>query len=201
MNVIEIFSSIQGEGKYIGKPTVFIRLAGCNLRCVWCDTKYALTGGTDISVPEIIRLVNQQGIGTVCITGGEPMLQIDELKKLVKGLKDVGYRIVLETNGTLYDEWVFENVDCVSLDMKPPSSGMKSSEGILKKLVEKDQVKVVISDDRDYEYAKEILKKTSVEVIIQPLGGTRLEEIAGKVVAEKIDVRVLPQLHKIIDVK
>jgi 7-carboxy-7-deazaguanine synthase len=201
MKVIEVFASIQGEGRYIGKPAVFIRLAGCNLRCVWCDTRYALFGGTDVDVNEVVELVNEQNISLVCITGGEPMLQVKEVRELVKHLKDVGYEVILETNGTIYDKWIFENVDCVSMDMKPPSSGMKSSMEILKKLKEKDQVKVVIADDKDYEFAKEILKKTSVEVILQPLGGVNLKQMAEKVVEDRVDVRVLPQLHKIIGVK
>lgn len=201
IKVCEIFASIQGEGREIGKPTVFIRLSGCNLRCSWCDTKYALEEGREFSLEEIIAKVNGFNLSTVSITGGEPMTQRTGLRELVRELKRIGYRISLETNGTLYDEWIFSNVDSVSMDAKPPSSGEKSDLSILKKLSAKDQVKIIIADGRDYDFAKEILKKTSVEVILQPAGGTGVKELADRVMADRLDVRVLPQLHKIIGVR
>ncbi len=201
MNVAEIFTSIQGEGKYIGKPTTFIRLSGCNLRCIWCDTRDSLYGGEELSIQKIVDSVKEQNINLVCITGGEPMLQAEDLKDLIRKLNEIGCEIVLETNGTIYDKWIFENVECVSLDIKSPSSGMKSNIDLVKKLKDTDQVKIVIADDEDFDYAKETLKKTSIEVILQPVGGMNLRNIAERVVEEKIDVRVLPQLHKIIGVK
>ncbi|MFC2162533.1 7-carboxy-7-deazaguanine synthase QueE [Candidatus Altiarchaeota archaeon] len=201
MKVIEVFASIQGEGRYIGRPSVFIRLAGCNLRCSWCDTKYAFTGGKELSVEELVYEVNRLNLSLVCITGGEPMLQIEQLRELVGKLQDVGHEVVVETNGTLYDEWVFDAADCVSMDMKPPSSGEESDIGILKKLKKKDQVKIVVAGDEDFEFAKDILKKTSVEVILQPVDGANMSYIAEKVTKEGVDVRVLPQLHKLIGVR
>jgi 7-carboxy-7-deazaguanine synthase len=201
MQVNEIFASIQGEGREIGRPTVFVRFSKCNLRCRWCDTKYAWEGGSELSVNEIVKEVNDFNLGTVCLTGGEPLLQSKGLKELVKELKRIGYEVTLETNGTLYDEWLFNNVDCVSMDVKPPSSGEKSNIALLKKLGPKDQVKIVIADDRDYDFAKEMLKKTSVEVILQPLGGLGVKRILDKVMNDRLDVRVLPQLHKIIGVR
>ncbi|MFH1125830.1 MAG: radical SAM protein [Candidatus Altiarchaeota archaeon] len=201
VKVCEIFASIQGEGRQIGRPTVFIRTSGCNLRCTWCDTKYALELGKEFAVDDIVSKVNEFNLSSVCITGGEPMIQLLPLKDLVKELKRIGYQVTLETNGTIYDEWVFNSVDCVSMDVKPPSSGEKSDLDILKKLGLKDQVKVIIADDKDYDFAKEILKKTSVEVILQPLGGVKLKRIIDKVMDDRLDVRILPQLHKIIGVR
>jgi 7-carboxy-7-deazaguanine synthase len=201
LNVCEIFASIQGEGKQIGRPTVFIRLTGCNLRCAWCDTAYALDNGKLMTIEDILKKVNEFNLLSVCITGGEPMVQLRQLKELVKELKQTGYQITLETNGTLYDEWLFSTVDCVSMDVKSPSSGEKSSIEILKKLGPKDQVKIVIADDRDYDFAKGVLTKTSVEVILQPLGGIKLKRIVDKVMNDRLDVRILPQLHKIIGVR
>jgi len=201
LKVCEIFASIQGEGKQIGRPTVFIRLSGCNLRCAWCDTSYALDGGKPMTVEQIIAKVKEFNLLSVCITGGEPMIQLKPLKELVKELKLVGYQITLETNGTFYDEWLFSAVDCVSMDVKPPSSGEKSNVDLLKKLSLKDQVKIVIADDKDYDFAKEVLTKTSVEVILQPLGGVKLKRIVDKVMNDRLDVRILPQLHKIIGVR
>jgi len=201
LRVCEIFASIQGEGRQIGRSTVFIRLTGCNLRCTWCDTKYALDNGRYLTIEDIIKKVNEFNISSVCLTGGEPMMQLLPLKELIKQLKQIGYQVTLETNGTVYDEWVFSTVDCVSMDVKPPSSGEKSDTDLLKKLAPKDQVKIIIADDRDYEFAKEMLTKTSVEVILQPLGGTKLKRIVDRVMDDRLDVRVLPQLHKIIGVR
>lgn len=201
LRVCEIFASIQGEGRQIGRPTVFVRLAGCNLRCTWCDTKYALDGGNELAVDEIVNKVNEFNLGSVCITGGEPMIQLGPLKGLIKQLKRIGYQITLETNGTIYDEWVFNNVDCVSMDVKPPSSGEQSNISIVKKLGPKDQVKIIIADDKDYDFARDVLTKTSVEVILQPLGGIKLRKIVDKVMNDRLDVRILPQLHKIIGVR
>lgn len=201
MRVNEIFASIQGEGKHIGRPTVFVRFSKCNLRCRWCDAKYALEGGRDMTVREVVDKVNEFNLGSVCLTGGEPLIQANPLRDLVRELKRIGYQVTLETNGTLYDEWIFNNVDCVSMDLKPPSSGEKSNPALLKKLSSKDQVKIVIADDVDYGFAKEMLKKTSVEVILQPLGGLRVNRIFDRVMEDRLDVRVLPQLHKIMGVR
>jgi len=201
MRVKDIFASIQGEGKHIGKPTTFVRLSGCNLRCRWCDTRYAWTGGKEISVDEIVEHIRRMNLPNVCITGGEPMLQEKELEKLVGKLKRGGYHITLETNGTLYNKKIFDNVDCASVDMKPPSSGEKSDERILKKLKEKDQVKVIIANDRDLRFAKRITGKSKVETILQPAAGANIKRIANKVIRQKINARLLPQLHKIIKLK
>ena len=180
MKVNEIFASIQGEGRYVGKPQVFIRLSGCNLRCRWCDTKYAWEGGREMTVGDVMKKVAKFKLKSVCITGGEPMLQVRELRKLVGMLKARGYEIVLQTNGTLYDAEVFRMVDCVSMDMKPPSSGEKSKELLLKRLKAKDQVKVVVADERDLRYARKIIGKSQTEVIIQPKSGKKLGKIARK---------------------
>jgi 7-carboxy-7-deazaguanine synthase len=201
MRVIEIFASIQGEGRYIGRPQVFIRLAGCNLRCSWCDTTYAYDGGRKMSVSEIVTAVRRLGFKGVCVTGGEPMLQAKELRELLGKLKGAGCEVILETNGTIYDKAVFDKADCVSMDMKPPSSKAKSDERLLRKLKAKDQVKVVIADDRDLAYAREIIKKSPVEVIIQPVGGKDMKPIAEAVLRQKLRCRVLPQLHKLAGLK
>lgn len=201
MKINEIFVSIQGEGRYVGNPQVFVRLSGCNLRCTWCDTRYAYKGGKDLSVDDIISKVKEFGFKSVCVTGGEPMLQSKELTSLLNKLKLEGFETVLETNGTIYDEEVFETVDCVSLDIKPPSSGEASDLGILKKLKENDQVKIVIKDERDYEYAKQISKKTNIEIILQPDGIEGMKKWCERILDDRINFRVLPQIHKIIGLK
>jgi len=201
MKVSEIFASIQGEGRYVGRPQVFVRLTRCNLRCRWCDTRYAWEGGKEKTVAQVLRTVEGFGLRSVCITGGEPMLQVKELRLLVSALKRRGYEVVLETNGTLYDRLVFSRADCVSMDMKPPSSGEKSDWKILGRLRLKDQVKVVIADEKDYRFAKRVLKKSRSEVVLQPSGGVKVKALAKKVLQDRLGVRVLPQLHKVVGVR
>lgn len=203
MIVNEIFFSLQGEGKDIGRPAVFIRLTGCNLRCRWCDTTYAFYDGREMEIDAIMEDVKKYGIKRVCITGGEPLLQKDELALLVDELLKGGYEISIETNGSLPIDWIDERV-MISMDWKTPSSGesKKMLEDNLTNLRKKDQLKFVIADDRDYGYAKKFLKEKGdllgCEVIFQPVGGTDIREIAEKVLRDGLDVRVLPQLHKLI---
>ena len=200
MRICEYFRSIQGEGLMIGVPTYFIRTAGCNLRCEWCDTKYALEGGEEASVDEIMEMVDDTE--NVCVTGGEPMLQ-EDMPELLDRLLRAGKRIVVETNGSVdisgipKDEKVI-----VSLDVKCPSSGMSEKNLLsnLEHIGKKDQLKFVISDKADLNYAIRFIREHPVEtnVIFCPVGGMDLLPIAEEVVRRKLNVRVLPQLHKII---
>lgn len=202
MNVNEVFASIQGEGRFVGRPQAFVRLTGCNMQCSWCDTRYAFEGGEDLSVDKVLDKIAATGLTSVCVTGGEPLLQVDEVRELVKKLKEKDYEVVLETNGSLYDKEVFELVDCISFDVKPPSSGEESDLELLSKLRPGDQVKVVVADDIDYEYAKKVSDGVEgVEVILQPINLDVAKDLTEKVVRDKLDVRVIPQLHKIIGVK
>ncbi len=200
MIVNEIFLSIQGEGKDIGKPTVFVRLTGCNLRCTWCDTGYAFYEGKDMSIREIMKEVEKYGIGRVCITGGEPLLQKESLD-LTDRLIEEGYEVSIETNGALPIEGINKKA-VISMDWKTPSSGEteKMRKENLKYLEEKDQLKFVIADEEDYEYALSFLRKHDArcETIFQPLGGLNIKWLAERVLEDKMDVMVLPQLHKII---
>jgi len=203
MIVNEIFFSLQGEGKEIGRPTVFIRLTGCNLRCRWCDTAYAFYDGREMGIYEIIEDVEKYGIKRVCITGGEPLLQKDELTVLVDELLKGGYEISIESNGSLPIDGIDERV-MISMDWKTPSSGEseKMLESNLLHLKKKDQLKFVIADENDYEYAEKFLKEKGdllhCEVIFQPVGGTDIKSISEKILMDGVDVRVLPQLHKLI---
>ena len=201
MKVTEIFASIQGEGRYIGRPTTFVRLSGCNLRCSWCDTKYAYADGRQMTVAEVVKEVRRLGLRNVCITGGEPLLQAKELRGLLKQLRSAGCETVLETNGTIYDKEAFLAAACVSADMKPPSSGEKSDERILSKLSEKDQVKIIVADEKDMAYAKRIIPKSKAEVVLQPLDGINMKKLAQDALKLKLDARVLPQLHKVVGLK
>lgn len=200
MKIIEAFRSIQGEGKYIGVPTYFIRSSGCNLRCSWCDTSYAFDGGKDMSLEEIVALTESDY--HVSITGGEPMIQ-PEFLELVDMLLDDGKFITVETNGSIDVSSIAgrENV-MISMDVKCPSSKMTDKMILdnIRLLEEKDQVKFVIADEKDLDFAIKTIDqyKPKAEVIFGAVGGLNLKYLAEEVVRRKLNVRVLPQLHKII---
>ena len=202
MRINEIFYSIQGEGTTMGTPTAFVRLAGCNLSCKWCDTEYAKETGEDMGIGEVIERVEEYGCEQVCVTGGEPLCQPDT-PKLIDMLLDKGFLVTLETNGSQS----IEVLECsptlmISLDIKCPSSG--ESESMLLSNIEMlgptDQLKFIIGDSKDYEYAKGLIEKYSPSCIIvmTPVGGTELKELAEWVLEDRLRARVLPQLHKII---
>jgi len=205
MKISEMFLSLQGEGLYIGVPMYFVRTAGCNLRCAWCDTPYALTGGKEMSVKEVYSEIikeGKRGIQWVCITGGEPLLQKD-IYKLLYALLDSNFMVLFETNGSLpIDELPTEENLIVSMDIKTPSSKMHDKMNFknIEVLGPTDYVKFVIADDRDYDYAKKIIREYEpYNIVMQPVGGVDLKWLAEKVIQDRLgNVRVLPQLHKII---
>lgn len=201
MKICELFRSIQGEGLIIGSLTFFVRVSGCNLNCKWCDTRYSKTEkGTDMSVDEIAEEAG--GIRDICITGGEPLLQ-DEVYELMDAFLERNKRIVLETNGSIDISRVKKNQNLIiSMDIKCPSSGMEdhmllSNMDLLKPT---DQLKFVIDDGGDLEYALLLLERKPVkcEVIFCPVGGMDIEPVAEEIIERKLNVRVLPQLHKMI---
>lgn len=202
MRVVESFLSVQGEGLMIGRLTYFVRTAGCNLRCLWCDTKFSLDydQGRRMSVDEVMGLVGD--IRNVCLTGGEPLEQPDAPELLCR-LSDAGKTTVLETNGSkdLSRVPARDNI-IVSMDIKCPSSGMQDRMdlGNLGLLGKKDQLKFVIADRTDLDYAERFIREHPVDanVIFSPVGGIGLQMLAEEAVSKRLDVRVLPQLHKII---
>jgi len=202
MKVCEIFHSLQGEGVTIGLPTSFIRLAGCNLDCKWCDTAYAKEEGEEMALDDILAGIEKHDCSLVCVTGGEPLHQKDT-PRLVDALIERGYLVILETNGSKSVE-VLQCSDglMVSLDIKCPSSGEadKMDMSNIELLSPNDQLKFVLADESDYEYARKIIgeHKPACSVIMTPVGGTELRELAEWVLRDKLKVRVLPQLHKII---
>jgi len=206
MNISEVFFSIQGEGVEIGLPTVFVRLYACDLRCSWCDTMYAVEGRDfrKMTVGEVLADIEKFGCRRVCITGGEPLIQKEEAEELAKKLMNEGYKIVLETSGHKMPPPVFWTGNCViSMDCKCPGSGMQGRMdfGLFQKLRPQDQLKFVIADEADFEYAKGILKKYHINanIIFQPADGALIGWLTGRVIDENLgEVRVLPQLHKII---
>lgn len=202
MNIIEIFSSLSGEGLRQGIPTTFIRCAGCNLRCAWCDTPESHGAGTRMSIDEIVSAVSVGMPSYIIVTGGEPLLQENELKELLTSLRDAGYRIEIETNGTLCFTGVQEYAT-ISMDIKCPSSGEESDPALLADLRPEDSVKFVVMDRTDCLYAQEVIESHDIAatIFISPVWGGNYREIAKFILEEGIEARFQLQLHKSIGVK
>lgn len=222
MKVSEIFYSIQGEGLNSGMPQIFVRLFGCNLRCSWCDTPYAMmpkgyldeearkmwrsTAYEELTPQEVLKRIEKWPCKAVCITGGEPLVQDEELYKLLKFLFRYNYYVQLFTNGTIWTPEIFDLCDFISIDMKPPSSGMKSNLEFLPWLDEKFEVKVVVQTQEDLEFALfKIYPKCPTTLILQPcvIDPTKeletLQSLTEVILNYNLkNVRVLPQLHKLI---
>ncbi len=203
--ISEIFRSIQGESTRTGLPCVLVRLAGCNLECSWCDTLYARdeAAGERTTIDDVLQKVAELHCPRVEVTGGEPLLQAGTCE-LLQRLCDAGYETLLETNGSLDIRGVDRRVRRI-VDVKCPSSGQ--SEGNLWEnlslLTERDEVKFVIAERSDYDFARRIVAEHELiqrcEVIFSP-GWARLAAavLAEWILADHLDVRVGLQLHKII---
>ena len=202
MKINEIFYSIQGEGKWMGLPNIFIRTTGCNLRCSFCDTTYAYETGEEMSIEEIINRIRKHPCNYVCITGGEPLLQ-EAIVQLIDVLLEKKYVICLETNGSIdIENLVGKKSLLISLDIKCPSSAMheKMKFNNVSLLTCNDQLKFIIQNREDYEYAKKNIKKYKPQcaIFFQPLWGINLKELSSWVLNDGLDVRIGLQLHKII---
>ena len=202
MKIIEIFSSISGEGLRQGLPATFVRCAGCNLSCAWCDTPESHGEGEEMKIEEIVSAVSAGMPRYVIITGGEPLLQEEELIGLLATLRDAGYRIEIETNGTLSFTGVQEYA-IVSMDIKCPSSGEESDATLLADIRSEDSVKFVVMDRTDCLYAQEVIESHDIAgtVFISPVWGGNYREIADFILEEGIEARFQLQLHKSIGVK
>ncbi|MCH8209044.1 MAG: radical SAM protein [Nitrospinae bacterium] len=203
LKVNEIFKSIQGESSYSGLPCIFIRLTGCNLRCVYCDTEYAFYEGKELSVKQIMDAISPYGIKLAEITGGEPLLQ-DDVYPLMDALIEKGYKVLLETGGSLSIERVPGPVIKI-MDLKCPGSGEASKNNFknLKLLTRNDEVKFVILDREDYLWSKETLHRHNIpqkaSVIFSPVyDKLSLKDLAEWVLEDELPVRLQTQLHKII---
>jgi 7-carboxy-7-deazaguanine synthase len=204
LTVNEIFHSIQGESTHAGRPCVFVRLTACDLRCSWCDTPYAFHEGQKMSVEEVVGRVRDYGCDVVEITGGEPLLQ-KEVYPLMQRLLDEGRTVMLETGGHLSVEAVPDAVIRV-IDVKCPGSGesTKNHWPNLEHLRLTDEIKFVITDRADYEYARDIVSKHALidrraAVLFSPVHGVQdARQLAEWVLEDRLDVRVQLQLHKYI---
>ena len=203
LRVHEIFRSIQGESTYAGLPCVFVRLAGCNLACAYCDTPAARSGGEEKTIDGILEEVRSLGGTLVEVTGGEPLLQ-EKTPILIEKLLDEGCEVIVETNGTVSLEGLDRRA-VIIMDVKCPSSG--SSDGTLREnfhfLKENDEVKFVVGSRGDYEWARsaiaEIRIPSGVEVLMSPsYGALDPGVLAEWILADRLDVRLQIQLHKYI---
>lgn len=205
LKVNEIFYSIQGESTYVGKPCVFIRLTGCNLRCSYCDTKYAYYDGEKLDIHEVINKVALYGCPLVEVTGGEPLLQ-EETPYLISQLLGKGYKVLIETNGS-HDISRVDGRSVRIVDIKCPSSGEKDRNDLtnLNRLRDEDELKFVIGGREDYDYAKDILSlighgsSGKIAVHFSPsFGRMEPKELAGWILHDRLNVRLHLQLHKYI---
>ena len=200
----EIFYSIQGESLYNGLPCVFVRLTGCNLRCSYCDTRYAYEEGREMELAEILQKVAAYRCPLIEITGGEPLLQ-DDTPLLISKLLEKGYEVMMETNGT-FDISIIDKRCIKIVDIKCPASGESDKNDLenLKRLNQKDQVKFVIGSREDYEYAKNITKLIPPElpeknILFSPVfGKIACAEFAKWILEDNLNIRLHLQLHKII---
>jgi len=202
LRITEIFLSLQGETTFTGLPTVFVRLTGCPLRCHYCDTAYAFSGGSMMPLEDILARVAGHGVGHVCVTGGEPLAQ-PGVHPLLTALCDAGYVTSLETSGALDVSRVDPRVAKI-LDIKTPASGEcgRNRWDNLAHLTRQDQVKFVICDRGDYDWARlkcdELgLRERAGEVLFSPSAEQLpARELADWIVADRLPVRFQVQLHK-----
>jgi 7-carboxy-7-deazaguanine synthase len=201
LRISEIFYSLQGETNTVGIPTVFVRLTGCPLRCSYCDTEYAFTGGEKFSQTEIISKIQAFNCQYVTITGGEPLAQPGCNALMVK-LLDLGFLVSLETSGALDVSAVDPRVVKV-MDLKTPSSGeiQRNRYANIEHLTVQDQVKFVIADDVDYQWSKQQMIDHQLldrcQVLFSPVMGVMpAVELAEKILADQLAVRFQIQLHK-----
>jgi 7-carboxy-7-deazaguanine synthase len=201
LRITEIFYSLQGESKSVGCPTVFIRLTGCPLRCHYCDTSYAFTGGDWLEFDEILQQVKQYKTRYITVTGGEPLAQ-KACKDLLTLLCDEGYRVSLETSGSLDISVVDSRVIRV-MDIKTPSSGEQEKNLLsnIKHLNERDEVKFVICNRQDYDWSKTFIKEYELlqkcEVLFSPVyGDISATDLADWILEDQLSVRFQFQLHK-----
>ena len=202
IKITEIFLSIQGEAQFSGWPTVFVRLTGCPLRCKYCDTAYAFTGGDWWSIENILSEISQHRVEHVCVTGGEPLAQLRCLD-LLSALCDKGHAVSLETSGALDIGAVDERVSRV-MDLKTPGSGEEGRNRWenIPLLTEGDSLKIVICDRADYEWSRDILKdriEYACPVFLSPSTDQLApEKLAEWILEDHLPVRMQVQLHKVL---
>lgn len=203
LKIFEIFHSLQGESNFVGLPTVFVRLTGCPLRCRWCDTEYAFHGGSWLTFDEIIEQIKSHNTPYVCVTGGEPLAQ-KRVFKLLDQLVEAGFIVSLETAGSISVADVNPKVHKV-VDMKAPGSAEceKNDYQNLTLLNDKDQVKFVIADEVDYQWAKNLINEHDLsqkcQLLMSPVAGELSPtDLADWILKDQLPIRFQIQLHKLL---
>ena len=205
LRVTEIFRSIQGESTHAGRPCTFVRLTGCPMRCVWCDSEYTFTGGDHMSIDAVMAQVHAFGCNLVEVTGGEPLAQ-KEAFKLIERLCNEGFEVLIETGGYVSTAGLDARAKVI-LDVKCPASGEepRNDWSNLERLrADRDEVKFVIADEGDWHYAKKVIEKYDLQtrahaVLISPAWGQiDLQQLANWIAASGLNVRMQLQLHKYI---
>ena len=203
LKISEIFYSLQGEASRAGLPTVFVRLTGCPLRCLWCDTEYAFTGGQDMPLAAILEAVAAYGAKQVCVTGGEPLAQNNCLP-LLRALCDAGHDVSLETSGAIDIAAIDSRVARI-VDVKAPGSGeaKRNRWENLELLTARDELKFVLKDRADYEWARQVVIERGLAartpLLFSPVQGALApRELAEWILADRLPVRLQLQLHKLL---
>ncbi|MEJ2202742.1 MAG: radical SAM protein [Gemmatimonadota bacterium] len=209
LRITEIFHSIQGESTWAGLPCTFVRITGCPLRCVWCDTEYAFTGGTRMKLDEIVEVVRGHGCPLVEVTGGEPLAHPNALPLIVR-LLDEGFTVLVETSGA-FDVGPVDPRAHRIMDLKCPGSG-ESHRNLwtnLDHLTRRDEVKFVVKDRSDYEWSRQVIREHALDhrvasgtlgaVLVSPVWDEiDLEELSGWILEDALPVRLQVQLHKLV---
>ena len=204
LTVHEIYSSVQGESTHVGRPCVFVRLTACDLRCVWCDTPYAFTGGRKMSIDEVVTAVRDLNCKLVELTGGEPLLQAEAIP-LMQRLVDEGFEVLLETGGHLPIDRLPAGVHAI-MDVKCPGSGEASKMHWpnLDAITRDHEVKFVIADRGDYEYARKVISAYDLgaragAVLLSPVHGVqRADDLVRWMLEDHLPARLQIQAHKYI---
>jgi len=203
LRVTEVFHSIQGESRHAGRPCAFVRLTGCNLRCTWCDTAYAFEGGEETTVGAIQAALERFGERYVLVTGGEPLAQAG-VHDLVGALLDGAHEVAVETGGSL-DLAPLDRRALVVMDLKCPGSGMtdRNRWENLRLVKETDEIKFVVADRRDYDWAREAIARHGLAgrcgLLLSPVhGALEPARLAGWILEDRLPVRLQLQLHKYI---
>jgi 7-carboxy-7-deazaguanine synthase len=204
LTINEIFHSIQGESTHAGRPCVFVRLTACDLRCSWCDTPYAFDEGHKMSVDEVLAQVQAYGCEVVEVTGGEPLLQAD-VYPLMQRLLDAGHTVMLETGGHRSIAHVPAGVIRI-VDVKCPGSGEaeRNDWSNIELLTDRDEVKFVIRDRADYEFARDVLRRHGLDarcaaVLFSPVhGALAAKDLAAWILRDRLPARLQLQVHKYI---
>jgi len=205
LRVTEIFHSIQGESTHAGRPCAFVRLTGCPMRCVWCDSEYTFTGGERMTIEDVLRQVRAFDCQLVEVTGGEPLAQ-RECLTLIERLCAEGFEVLIETGGYVSTVGVDKRA-CIILDVKCPASGESERNhwpNLERLRADKDEIKFVVVDRADWDFARDVIRRYDLTrraraVLVSPVWGqTDLPALAAWIVASGLDIRMQAQLHKLI---